>query len=813
MEALNGELFFSGSLETEGNNVEPWKTSLNTVSRVQELSSGSSGSYPFNFRKFGNKVLFNANGNGLYATDGTSIDFLANVTMSGEGSENGGNYYFSGNQSSSGFEPWKTNGTLAGTQLIQELKIGTDSGIENLTFPKSAFTSVGDKAIFRGVSTLNGKELFITDGSTVNLLKEISLGTANSYIGEFYNIGNKVIFIAANSSDENKELYVSNGTPNGTVPLASLFTSFPISQTYPIQKGTNYFLFQAFNSTIGYELFIYFPNTNAVKLLKNINTDKRGISYNPTNQSFAFKIGQKQFFFANDSEHGNELWVTDGDSSNTFLLKDFTKQAYRLNGQFLELTGDYRTSTFVNSIYADDNFAILVINGNEVWRLNNNLTIENLYKSDNLSSPFYQNNNPIFTANGRWFFLLNNGNWYTTDGTALGTFAVANQFIVKKILGKLNNDLIFYANNGTVGDEVYKLDLSTLNISLLKDIYPTWYSSITYFFSSITIGDKIVFGAYNDTYGHELWVTDGTSDGTQLLKDINNMSQSSMDQGYVYGRIGNAIIFSANTGNGLSLWRTDGTTNGTYMLKDINSSSTFENFSYIHYNLDSTHIIFLANDYINGYEPFITDGTPEGTKILSNYSSGSNSSELSFNNNAVKMQNDIYFVISGNKLVRYNTITSSIYTYSTNFHYPLYFYKNSNQVYVMIAENLIYPKRIIKLYKITGNTLELVSSEQLNTSVNYIPVVKPFFNHKDKFFFALDADNNEEIYFYRFCRDSFEINSSNISVQNSANEYVTSGMVLTQPLINFSAGKAISLSPGFQTSSSGVFKAEIKGCQ
>lgn len=167
MESLNGELFFSGSLETEGNNFEPWKTSLNTVARMQELSSGSSGSYPFNFRKFGNKVLFNANGNELYATDGSTTDFLANVTMSGEGSENNGIFYFSGNQSSSGFEPWKTNGNSAGTQLIQELKVGTDSGIENLTFPKSTFSSVGDKAIFRGVSAINGKELFLTDGSIV----------------------------------------------------------------------------------------------------------------------------------------------------------------------------------------------------------------------------------------------------------------------------------------------------------------------------------------------------------------------------------------------------------------------------------------------------------------------------------------------------------------------------------------------------------------------------------------------------------------------------------------------------------------------
>lgn len=139
---------------------------------------------------------------------------------------------------------------------------------------------------------------------------------------------------------------------------------------------------------------------------------------------------------------------------------------------------------------------------------------------------------------------------------------------------------------------MFKLDLTTLGITLLKDINPGWQSSISFNSYSSTIGNSIVFIAFNDTYGHEFWVTDGTISGTQLLKDINNLSQSSMDQGFVYGRIGNAIIFSANTENGLSLWRTDGTTNGTFILKDLNSTSTYEIFSYVNYNLDSTHIIF-----------------------------------------------------------------------------------------------------------------------------------------------------------------------------------------------------------------------------
>jgi ELWxxDGT repeat protein len=84
------------------------------------------------------------------------------------------------------------------------------------------------------------------------------------------------------------------------------------------------------------------------------------------------------------------------------------------------------------------------------------------------------------------------------------------------------------------------------------------------------MGIRLVFGANEGSTGRELWVTDGTTAGTTLLKDINPGPGSSGRESFVALGDGR-LVFSADDGNtGSELWVTDGTTVGTTLLKDIN---------------------------------------------------------------------------------------------------------------------------------------------------------------------------------------------------------------------------------------------------
>ena len=83
------------------------------------------------------------------------------------------------------------------------------------------------------------------------------------------------------------------------------------------------------------------------------------------------------------------------------------------------------------------------------------------------------------------------------------------------------------------------------------------------------LGTKVIFSADDGTNGRELWISDSTNSGTFMIKDINPGNNSSNPTGPMKEMNG-FIYFSANDGvHGYELWRTDGTEAGTTMVKDV----------------------------------------------------------------------------------------------------------------------------------------------------------------------------------------------------------------------------------------------------
>ncbi len=179
--------------------------------------------------------------------------------------------------------------------------------------------------------------------------------------------------------------------------------------------------------------------------------------------------------------------------------------------------------------------------------------------------------------------------------------------------------LLFAADDGTNGVELWISDGTEGGTTLLKDINPgAAGSECKNFFH---LGDKVVFQAKTAANGQELWITDGTPAGTNMVKDIRpgsgngvNNTVAINDYFFVWNDV---LYFSGNDGQvGNELWRSDGTESGTWLVKDIQPIfGANGNGNPRYYGTLGDKLYFTAHENSNdGEQLWVTDGTPAGTE-------------------------------------------------------------------------------------------------------------------------------------------------------------------------------------------------------
>ncbi len=201
------------------------------------------------------------------------------------------------------------------------------------------------------------------------------------------------------------------------------------------------------------------------------------------------------------------------------------------------------------------------------------------------------------------------------------------------------SNVVFRANDGTNGTELWMTDLTPTGTVMLKDINPGAGSSSPQNF--IPLGSDVLFIANDGTNGTELWKTDGTSVGTVLVKDINTGSGGS-NPTELY-RIGTTVYFSADDGTtGVELWKTDGTSGGTVLVKDIVSGSGGS--SPREFGAFGDTLYFQAFQASTGLELWRSDGTSGGTALLKDIRPGTDSSAPA---NFTVLGDTLYFTAYG----------------------------------------------------------------------------------------------------------------------------------------------------------------------
>lgn len=724
---VGSKVYFRATNGVVGN--ELWVTdgTLAGTTMVKDINVADN-SNPYAFLDFdGTVALFAAddgeNGMELWRTDGTeSGTWMLKDINEGGGHSSPNNFlkasasviYFTANHDDYGVELWKTDGTAGGTVLVADLEPGAGSSSPaNLRLVGTA-----PGIVFTATTTAQGVELWKSNGTTAGTTCfDINAGALNanpSYLTNF----NGYVYMQATETDADRnvaaELYRTNGSTVELVQDIRVGTSSG-APSYLTVAGTTLFMY-ARDATTGYELY-KIGTSGSVSLVKDIVAG--GTSSSPV---YITAISStKVVFRANDVTTGDEPWVSDGTAAGTFRLADINAGTTNsgmgvpvaVNGKaYFVATSDgeaelYETDgTTAGTIKRDVNpgaqgsgptaltaygtklifsgytnsegreprvisagtlsmlrdlnpqtsslpasFAQLgtsntlifaaqdPVYGRELWKTDGTLAGTVLLKDINTTEPGASSNPTYLVAVGpsHIFFRADDGinglELWRTDGTAAGTVLVTDIFpgidpSTPNFMTALDNNTVLFAAMDTVanGIELWKATTTSSPASpatLVKNIHTTANASSSPQ-SMVLMGGKIYMRATDASLGHELFVSDGTTAGTVVVKDVRTDGSSSPANLTV---LGTKILFSATeTATGNELYVTDGTSAGTSRLSDIapgNLSASPGNIRVV-----GSSVVFAATNSTLGRELYISSGSGAPT-LLKDIRTGAGSSNPS----------------------------------------------------------------------------------------------------------------------------------------------------------------------------------------
>jgi len=256
---------------------------------------------------------------------------------------------------------------------------------------------------------------------------------------------------------------------------------------------------------------------------------------------------------------------------------------------------------------------------------------------------------------------------YRTDGTALGTYLVADTTpgaastgpcMLTSYLGDL-----FFVDSDNPTRQLYRMSSATGAVTSLGVV-----GDADYDFGDarmVVVGGKLLFIGKDAAEGYELWSSDGTAAGTGPLKALSPGTGSSQIRHLLANDSGTFAVFLVEQAGGArSVWTTDGTSAGTQQVATTVSIATpidtvpawtarFGNdLLFIQVDAQGAHLVrtdgvsvqtlatpggsislartalyngelhFSAGSVAAGVEVWKTDGTPAGTQLVVDVRSG-----------------------------------------------------------------------------------------------------------------------------------------------------------------------------------------------
>ncbi|MFD2565890.1 T9SS type A sorting domain-containing protein [Pseudotenacibaculum haliotis] len=452
-----------------------------------DIWSGSNGSSPRYFTKFGGEMYFQAfditpSFKKLYKTNGTTsgTQVIATNLNGGAGYSPesmyvmNGELFFTATVSGVGMELYKTDGTDVGTVLVKDVRTGSSNGMDSNTNDREIFAEYNGELYFRG-NTDTSIQLWKTNGTEAGTVAVKDFGSGNSpnYIqkGETSTMGlefdNALFFIM------NNELWKTDGTEAGTVKVKENLSGI---KEFIVFDGLLYFVAGTESTPTGSEIWVSDGTSSGTVLKFDIfpnDTQSSGFNIIGSNPRDLFIFNNELYFTAhgylNNESTGRELWKSDGNSVS--LVKDI-KTGNNEDGINLP-----RFTVFENELYfrASDN----TTSDFELWKTDGteNGTIKVVSVSDTGESIEFLH---ATEYDGKLFYFDSQQLW-VTDGTSIGTEALtgnAKEIILISSFEPLvyQNKLWFSGTDMDNGNELTSLSSGTLSADEFKEeafqLYP-----------------------------------------------------------------------------------------------------------------------------------------------------------------------------------------------------------------------------------------------------------------------------------------------------------------------------------------------------
>lgn len=585
--AVYRTLYFSATDGVHGQ--ELWKsdgTAAGTV-MVKDLTpgpAGSTGVHSFeheisNFKNIYGTLFFTAYRKDTYyiwKSNGTANGTVPLIECSGPGTFqprpmftylNNRIYFFNG-------DPWSEQSVIFQSMDVRggdfhsliwfEAFDAYNAYYPGLALVNSTFYIAGRSDPF------NGFKMHRTDGTiegTVMLEEDVSQITKGSNPEQFTKFNGKIYFRADHSFYQQHDLWVTDGTPEGT------------DSRFGYDEEVNEF------ELIGNNLFA--STLLSFGLIKTDLVTRDGEYLMPSN----YDKGPIRFltqangvlFFANEE---GDIWRSDGTWEGTMALKDF----HRI------VAMDAVGGVVMFRVIHEDNTE-------ELWRSDGTLRGTAKVKTIGAANDYIDQNSAV--KGNIYFFIANDGihgnELWRSDGTAEGTYMLADFNTIdppfERDVRRLQvfDDALYVSALGNDGQYALYKTNGTAGVTEIVNQFP----AIGY---SIVHGDKLHLFTAEYRGGIEwtnLWLSDGTAEGTHFVKELNAVI------GTVSHEVVAGVLYFSTLAGG-PLWRTDGTECGTFTI-DIGSRGASPIMA-----IGET-LVFGSYDEQAGFEPHAYDlaGAPE----------------------------------------------------------------------------------------------------------------------------------------------------------------------------------------------------------